>query len=384
MKSMYKYLVALLVLLTTGGLFTGCSDDDSAGEPSVTYIRITDPLSSDSLLVSAGQGQMVAIMGKNLQSVRELWFNDLQASLNPNFITSTTIITRIPTQIPLMINNELKMIFANGDSLIHNFEVEISEPLVDRMKSEWVAIGEEAVIYGDYFYEPLTVTFTGGVQGEIVSIEDQEIHVVVPDGAAPGPITITTNFGETKSNFWFRDDRNMFGNYDGATFFGWWHGPAFIKADDPVIQPINGKFLRINTNLSAGAWYEFFVGEGWDIASETAKIPEDAILNPGDYSLKFELNTLETLAGAKIQMYIGNAMGSERNTLRYIWEPNVDTGDEWETITIPFDLIIDANPNIEVNPAGYGISFWFWQSSVAVKADFALDNMRVVPNVTEE
>jgi hypothetical protein len=384
MKSIYKYLFSLLSATIVAGLFTACSDDDSAGKPMVTYVRVTDPASSDSLLVAGGQGQMIAIIGQNLETVRELWFNDLQASLNPNFITSTTVITRVPTQIPLDITNELKMVFANGDSIIHNFEVEISEPAVDRMKNEWVAVGEEAVIYGDYFYAPLTVTFTGDVQAEIVSLEDQEIHVTVPEGAQSGPVTVSTNFGVTKSNFWFRDDRNLFGNFEGPTYYGWWHGPNFIKADDPVIQPVNEKFLRVKTNLSAGAWYEFFVGEGYDIANETAKIPDDAILNPEDYSLKFELNTLETLAGAKIQMYVGNAMGSERNNLRYIWEPNLDTADEWQTVSIPFNLIIDANPNIAVNPAGYGISFWFWQSTVAVKADFALDNMRVVPNVIEE
>ena len=384
MKLMYKYLFSLLTLLVAGAAITSCSDDDSAGQPEVIYVRVTDPASSDSLLVAAGQGQMVAIMGKNLQTVREIWFNDQQATLNPNFITNTTIITRIPTQIPLEIDNQLKMVFGNGETLVHDFKVEVSEPVIDRMKNEWAPIGEEAVIYGNYFYAPITVTFTGGVTGEIASLEDQEIHVVVPEGAEPGPITITTNFGETESDFWFHDNRNMFGTFEGPTYYGWWHGPNYIKADDPVIQAINGKFLRVKTNLSSGAWFEFFVGEGYDISTLTAQVPADAIENPEDYSLKFELNTLETLVGARIQMYFGNAMSADRNNYHYGWNPNLDTGDEWQTISVPFADILEANPNIQVSGTGYGLSFWFWQSPAAVKADFAMDNVRIVPNVIED
>ena len=119
------------------------------------------------------------------------------------------------------------------------------------------------------------------------------------------------------------------------------------------------------------------------MAQQTKNIPADAITNPGAYSLKFELNTLSSLAGAKIRMYVGNKMGDERNTMNYTWQPNINTGGKWETISIPFQNIIEKNPNIKVDPAGYGISFWFWEGS-AMTANFGIDNLRVVPNVIED
>ena len=67
----------------------------------------------------------------------------------------------------------------------------------------------------------LTVNFTGGVTGEIVSVTDKMIQVRVPAGAQPGPITVKTNFGETKSEFWFRDNRNIFISSD--PYEGWWN-----------------------------------------------------------------------------------------------------------------------------------------------------------------
>jgi hypothetical protein len=385
MKAFYKFSMFLIAVLAGSGIFLGCSEEELAngGKPMVSYVRITRPTSSDSLLVAAGQGQMIAIMGENLQDIRQLWFNDQRAVLNPSFITSKTVITRVPTQIPNSITNQIRMVFGNGEELLYDFEVAISEPIVSYMKSEYVNTGDVAIIFGDYFYEPLTVTFTGGVQGEIVTREDDMLEVRVPDGAQPGPITVATNFGTTESDFWFRDNRNVFGNMDATVFDGWWHGKDFIVASDPAIPAVDNKFIRINKALGNGDWFEFYVGEGGAMAQQTKNIPADAITNPGAYSLKFELNTLSSLAGAKIRMYVGNKMGDERNTMNYTWQPNINTGGKWETISIPFQNIIEKNPNIKVDPAGYGISFWFWEGS-AMTANFGIDNLRVVPNVIED
>ena len=57
------------ILLTTIGLasvFNACKKENTA-TPSINYVRITNPNSSDSLLVGAGQGQLIAIVGSNLQ-----------------------------------------------------------------------------------------------------------------------------------------------------------------------------------------------------------------------------------------------------------------------------------------------------------------------------
>jgi hypothetical protein len=322
---------------------------------------------------------MIAIIGENLQGAREMWINDQQAILNPSFITNTSIITRVPSQIPGEITNKMTINFAGGKSLIHDFTVDISAPVTDYMKSEFVATGDIATIHGDFFYEPLTVTFSGGVTGEVVSIEDQVIEVRVPDGAEPGPITITTNFGERESDFWFRDNRNIIASFDGSTS-GLWHGPSFIVSEDDDLSPIDGKFIRMKRDLGAWAWFELYVGpSNSDVALELKNIPADAIANPENYSLKFEINTLKSLTGAAIHMYIGPDMGGQRNTVNYNWQPNINTEGEWETVVIPWVDAYTANQEFAYNPNGYGISVHFSGPS-AVSADFALDNMRVVPN----
>lgn len=382
MKSTYKSLLFLLFALAVTGMFTGCSEEDSqpnGGKPLISYIRVTSPASADSLIAKAGQGSMIAIIGQNLQEARQIWFNNQPATLTPTFITNTSIITRVPTQIPTKISNKMKIIFANGDSLLHEFKVDISEPVINSMLSEYVNAGQVATIYGNYFYAPLTVTFTGGVSGEVVKVTDNTLQVTVPAGAQPGPITIASNFGESESDFWFRDNRNLIASFDGSTS-GMWHGPAFIVSSDPDIPAINNKFIRINRELGAWAWFEMYVGpRNSDVALETRNIPADAFANPAKYRLKFEVNTLKPLTGAEVRMYMGTGdMGSERGT-HYNWKPNVDTKGTWQTVSIPFEDFWKANKQFGYSPAGYGVSFHF-SGALPVSANFGLDNMRVVPN----
>lgn len=381
MKSIYKYPLFLLVAFAMAGIFISCSEDDlpNGGQPSISYIRVTNPAASDSLVVSAGQGQMIVIMGENLQDARELWINDQPAVLNPSFITGTAIITRVPSQIPGEITNQMTIIFANGSSLIYDFAVDISAPAIDYMKSEYVNTGDVAIINGDFFYEPLTVTFSGGVQGEIITVEDQMLEVRVPEGTQPGPITIATNFGETESDFWFRDNRNLVASFDGTTN-GLWHGPSFIVSSDEEIPAINGKFIRMKRDLGAWGWFELYVGPvESDVALELKNIPADAFANPVNYDLKFEINTLKPLTGAAIHMYIGPDMGGERGDINYNWQPNLHTEGQWQTVTIPWQDVYNANGQFAYNPNGYGVSIHFSGPS-PVTGDFGLDNMRVVPN----
>lgn len=385
----FSYIIMFLVIaVSMAGIFTSCSDDDSGGKPMISYVRVTEPSSSDSLLVAAAQGQMVAIMGRNLQNTVELWFNDQQAVLTTTFITSTSIITRVPSELPEEITNKVKLIFSNGESLLYDFSVDVSEPVVSRMKSEYVNTGEVATFYGDYFYEPLVVTFSGGVEGEIISVEDQVLQVVVPDGVQPGPVTIASNFGVTETDAWFRDDRNIFADFEGPFVNGFWRGGDFVVESDPDVENVDQKFMRVNKGqLGAWPYLEVYGGPAdGDVAQLTKVIPQEAFIDPGSYSLKFEVNTQETIAGAVMRLYLGGADGSSfgdaRNNIYYTWQANLNTQGTWETVTIPWEDVYDANQKFPYNPSGYGMYIYFHGPNAAIY-NFAMDNFRVVPNTND-
>ena len=379
MKSIKKLVLGILITIGLLSIFNSCEKEDSEGTPSISYIRITSPESSDSLLASAGQGQLIAIVGNNLENAVEIWFNDQRALLTPTYITKTSILVAVPSQIPLSVNNTMKLVFKNGYELNHDFKVDISEPVVSMMDVEYVKENEVAVIRGNYFYAPLTVTFTGGVDGQVENLTDQEIQVRVPAGAQPGPITVKTNFGETESEFWFRDNRNLLIHND--PWSGWWGETNVVPGTDPLA--ISGNFTRITQNIGAWGWTEWIGGKE-DALATSKNLPDEAVLNPEKYFMKFEVNTLKPYNGNRIKFMIGQVNGPDPNwnDEPYFWEPPFDTEGKWRTVTIPFEDVVDNyTTNWGVRPQGYGVKIWF-HGPGSLEADIAFDNLRVVPKIS--
>lgn len=376
MKSINKILLIAILVAGAAGTIVSCKKDSAAGTPSVSYVRITRPQSSDSLLVAAGQGQLIAIMGNNLADAVEIWFNDQQAKLTPTYITATTILVSVPSQIPKDITNKLKIIFKNGFILLHDFVVQISEPYIAGMACEFVNTGEIATIRGDFFYEPLSVTFKGGVTGEIVSVKDQEIQVRVPAGAQPGQITVKTNFGETKSDFWFRDSRNHFINSD--PYEGWWNAGYVVSNPGPSDPPlISGNYIRFTKQIGSWSWNELAGGPASAMPVHSKNIPDEAILKPDAYYLKFEVNTIKPYNGNVVKINV--ALSAEDNN-GYKWNPPYDTKGKWQTVVIPLtEVFAEYNPKPVVNPNGYWCRLLMGHAPGDLDADMCYDNFRVVP-----
>jgi hypothetical protein len=375
MKNINKLLLLFAMAFAAQIVLISCTKN--ATLTGINYVRVTNPESSDSLLVGAQQGRLIAIIGENLQGAQQLWFNDQRASLTPAYTTSTSILVHVPVPIPHQITNKIKILFDNGDSLLYDFVVQISKPSITGMDCEFVNTGDMATVRGDFFYQPLTLSFEGGVNGEIVSVTDKILQVKVPAGALPGQITITTSFGTTKSNFWFRDNRNIFISSDPFTG---WSGASFVISNPGPGDPpkINGNYIRVKQPI--GGWQWTSVAEGPPDAMPASKnIPDDAILKPADYNLKFELNTMKPFNANIIKLNIGLSNAFDNNN--YQWKPPFDTKGQWQTVVIPYDEITKtyASPQA-VNPNGYYTRLLF-HGAGDLNCDMSFDNFRLVPKV---
>lgn len=384
MKIAYKTLLIVALTVTAIATISSCKKDSVSGEPHIDYIRVTSPESSDSLLVGAYQGALIALVGQNLEGATQIWFNDLQAPVTPTYNTATTILIRVPSDIPMEINNTLKIVFSSGRTLEYPFHVQISEPEVTLMDCEYVPAGSIATIHGKYFYAPVTVTFAGGVTGEVVSIDEtnQLMEVKVPEGAQPGPVTVSTNFGETKSNFWFNDNRNIIVSSDPYT--GWWNSSYVVTypgASDPV--KINGNYIRINKAIGGWAWTEVAGGPPDAMGPISKNIPDEAILKPQDYNLKFEINTIKPYNSNVIKIMVGL---TNWNNDEYRWMPPYDTKGQWKTVTIPFEEMVAAYKNsgssMVVSPDGYYTRILF-HGPGDLDCDLCFDNFRIVPKIVK-
>lgn len=411
---MYNAFIPCMVLAMV--LLTSCEEDDGVpreepnGAPTVTYIRVTDPVKSDSLIVRAQLGAGVVIMGENLGGTREVWFNDRKAVLTPSWVTNNTVVVSVPSKAPLTVTNSVYIVDGQLDTVVYPFEVTIPAPEVYSAVNEWPMDGENLILHGDYFFDvtPVTVDFAGGVQSEAVVLSQAMMEVPVPEGAIEGPVTVTTNFGSFTSTFNVWDSRNVVLNFDDLVANGW-----RIGMTDNTDGPIDGNYLVVGGNIGANER-----DEGLGAPSESSKVMEYwggndpnrtenfYPLYPNSYQeyvMKFEVKVNKWYGGylnfcLAPPDHAGNNQEIWSNDInaRAIWGPwaaedaNYTTEGKWITMVIPmtdFQYFIDAPDAIVytggqkfIETAAGSLSTWIIGSpeSNGDPVEIFIDNIRFV------
>lgn len=413
-KHIEKGMPLTLVLLLLAGLFAGTmfsscdddSDDVSGDSPKIEYVRVTDPMASDSLVVRAFLGSTIAMVGEGLGDVVEIWFNDQSAKLNKNYITNETIIVTIPNAIPEEVSNKIRLVTAGGTEYTYDFEVQVPKPLLASMKCEYVPAGNVAIIRGNYFLgdenKPLEVTFPGNIPAEIESYDVDEIRVVVPEGVGVGPVTVKSMYGSTRSSFYFRDDRNVFLDFDEKTGAGWRAGVT--QETEPA--GVSGQYLALTGRIGDWGWVEDNLAMNLWAANITNPLQNNPLFELGDnnledMALKFEANVVNPWAVGFLQCIFTdesvtgqNGYYSDLSLGRALWRPWHENGEEfitdgWITVSIPmseFRFSHDASLNnlsLEYPGDFAGFTFFVWGPALIEDLEqdifIAIDNVRVVP-----
>ncbi len=411
---MKKYIIkstsGFLMFLMLAGFFaasllTSCDDDKEKDHvPEIHYIRLTDPEKSDSLLARAYLGNIIAIIGDNLQDVTEIWFNDQPAKLIVNYITPTSIIVTIPSRIPEVVTNELRMITRGGSEIVYEFFVDVPPPSINSMLCEFVDTDDIAVIKGNFFIDdenvPLEVYFPGNILGEVEEVFLNEIHVRVPEGAGVGPLTVNTIYGSSRSSFYFRDDRGIILDWDNLNANGGWRS-GNLRDSDPV-EGLDGKYVLFQGDLDGEAgesWNEDgFSFNLWGVANGR---PEGDLFNipASDAIIKFEIYVLEEWSAHALQMIFtpwdvkdDNSYIADGSTPRGLWYPWKETGsyktDGWVTVSLPLRdfLFSHEGTAVATAPPGEGnyggLTFFIYHGGIDgqdCSPVIAIDNIRVVP-----
>ncbi len=397
----------ILALAAFAGLMlTSCKDEPNKyevadGTPSINYIRcLSTEIVSNSdaegthytngeLVTSASPQSLLCLVGENLRSVYELYFNDQKAILNSSYITDNTLIVTVPRSIPQEVSDKIYMITQNRDTVTYDFSVIIPAPTVNSMSSEYAAAGTKATLYGSYFIDdpnvPLTVTFPNGVAAEDVKINDSysEITFTVPECEVSGPITVKNIYGTVNSVFYYKDTRGMLFDFDtpnpvtGAVLGNHgWHARDILSDE----TSLSGKFVQFGdaetTMDETGKWndskfsFEYWPGNWADpenYSGDGVRLTSLADFSKWEnMAYKFEMyipssnpwmaGALQIIVGgvdkvsmgnAGVKDIYGNTLGGCNNTYfnndelpRALYRPwtatgSYDTGDQWVTVTIP-------------------------------------------------
>lgn len=456
MKSLKINILLIALGAVLAGLsFTACEDypdeyEVASGTPTVYYIRclsteVESSTDTDDTVYSTGQfvtsaspQSVLCLVGENLRSVYEMYFNDKQAVLNSSYITDNTLIVAVPNSVPEEVSNLIYMITEKKDTVTYDFEVVIPAPTISSMSCEYAQPGTTATINGNYIIDdpnvPLTITFPDGSVAEDVDVDDSyaSVSFTVPECYEEGPITVTSIYGSTESSFYYLDTRGMMFEFDGVTGLTnhGWHART-ITTDDTAIT---GNFVQLgdgSTTMDDSTWndsqfsFEYWPGNYDDplTYTEGSSIRLFDLVDFSDYtnmSIKFELYIPSEypwsagamqiiMAGVDYVSYgnsgvydvYGNLTAGCNNTYisgdecpRALYRPwtedgSYDTGDEWVTVTIPISssflygysggaatgsLSEDQFASLVIFVCSGGVS------GTECTPLFKIDNIRAVPN----
>lgn len=425
-----KYLNKILAALTisAGFLAVSCEDQPDAfvpaeGVPSVDFIRYAD---RDIVITQAFMQEAVCLVGNNLRSINQLWFNDQEAVLNTSYITDNTLVVSVPKTKATVRTDKIYMITAAKDTVTYDFVVLAPAPVVKAMSNEYAKEGEEVTITGQYFISPITIEFQGAVIEEAdMKLSETAATFKIPAGTQPGVVKVTTASGTTKAPFQYRDPRGLITNFDGGTDVvpqGW-----NFKGEYKSEGGVDGNYVELksaNVLDESGAWNEDYKIDFWcgnwngDPMSVTSG-PGTPICYVVDFTdfknmaLKFEICIPKSnpWSSGAMQLIFTNSKNAandswQNNTFvqssasdpagldlcRGLWRPWEATGefhtdDKWITVTVPFSEFIynsDGTPGLVPleRPEDFA-SFVIWAWSGGVKGKecnpiFRIDNIRAV------
>lgn len=307
----FKYTKWLLPVFAAamGVSMVSCDDEPDKfeltdGTPSVHYVRMTS--APDSLVTEAYVDNLICLVGDNLTSIREMYFNDQKAVLNTSYITDHTLLVNIPRGIPEVETNKIYMYNKDGVKTEYDFRVLVPGPSLLSLSFEYAKPGDEVTLHGNYFVDdpnkPLTIMFPGDVPvTEIKSIEQTAVTFVVPEGATEeGEIELTTRYGSGTSKFHYLDTRGTLFNFDEGLQQQGWHARDIITDD----WSFAGNYLQLGNGDAImsedGGWddsnfsFEYWAGS-WDTPQNITSGQGAALYNVADFSkpekmaLKFEM-----------------------------------------------------------------------------------------------
>ena len=436
MKDMKKYIINIMLLAAVALGFSSCEDYPDAfeladGVPTVHYVRYAD---RDVLIEQAFMGEVVCFVGENLCSVHQLYFNDQKAVLNTSFMTENTLVAAVPGNLPKEKTDKVYMITKAQDTVTVDFKVMMPAPVLKSMSCEFQKPGTDVTIYGNYFAEPMTLTFEDGNGAEVTefkSVSMTEITFTIPEDAKPGKIKLSTESGLARSPFSYYDFcGGLITDFDGPDNSSSTHGvvPQGWNFSGTYSSEggILGNYVELksaNPLDASGAWNEdfkidFWCGR-WDGnpmgITEGAGVPLCNIIDFSNWqnmALKFELyipSSNPWMSGAMQLIFCSADKAAndswQNNTFVHTsadggpdlcrglyrpWETtgSFDTGDKWITVTVPFsEFTYNADGKAGAVPLSKPEDFatfviWPWDGGVVgveCTPIFRIDNLRAVP-----
>ncbi len=351
----------------------------NTGAPEITAVYDGTDTQFTTPITSGLPGQTIIIVGKNLNNLKSLKFNTVEADLIKTYTASTKAYVSIPTAFALEHQNQIEYTTDQGTAT-YAFVVNFPELTVNCLDNEFVTPGEVVKVLGENFdyygFEEKGSSSTVCINGQPLPIEyvsDVEIGVRVPANTEDNSI-LTINWidssGKNQSvNLPLRPTKGLLFTELTKEMLTRTDRAVSIEDDSQVTScnsKLGTKHLHISGTLKSWSWLELAVSK---------ILPNLGISNVDDYNFVFEVLTAvdNSLLGSGYEF----AWNSDWDH-SYKWNPGngngLNTSGKWQTIRFPLSEI--APNGISSSDSELTLSFGF-QPSENYKADFRLGNFRI-------
>ena len=432
MKPIIKHIIGIVGTVVLAGSLASCEQHDypdrfraTEGLPTISYVRYAD---KDVFTDQAFMDEILCIVGTNLRSVHDIYFNDQKAILNTSYVTDNTLVVSVPNTQAVEVTNKLYLFNKAGESVSYDFKVLPPVPKILSMSNEWAKEGEEVTLTGKYFMDVVSVGMPGADVTGFTVVDSEHITFQVPAGATPGPVSVTTASGSANSSFQYMDQRNMLFDFDGLrggfAIGNGWRAPAtghLHNQGDDAFDALDGTYLWFggqDGGLKAdqyGVWGEDpYSFDYWNSEDPASSIPPLRTLPTfasyiekygiGGLTLKFECyiptsNPWKTCS--MMLMFSNSSVVSNENmnnnyfsdeaVPRALWTPwqdtgSYDTGDKWLTISVPLSEFTMTHAGGTCATKfdsscldGFAVFVWGGFGGSDCDPVMAMDHFRVVP-----
>lgn len=296
-------------------------------------------------------GTLVTFEGVNMGNILEMKFSDQVINFNTAYNSDNALLFRIPENIPL--GEHIVTLETEGGMVTTEFRVTLDPPEIFGFTPESADVGQTVKIYGENFFDPVSVYFFDSIQANVVSLSEDSIEVIVPEGVQKGNITVVANGGVALSPIQFFSTNTILVNdFDGnglrAETNKWIFVGSVDQNGNTAVQnsspsPFEGNYLKLSGRDEFGiGWIGGAENHTWD-----TDVFETFDIRTSNNNTLFEMDVHSNGRDHTHVLIVLLEKDGSRNDFTHQIKVS---GNSWKHISLPLNRFKDLN-DVLIDPA---------------------------------
>ena len=368
MKKIYIMVLAAMAMAGCTDIvdydegYTPASQIENSSAPEITAVYDVADTEMAHPLTEGEMGQMLHLVGKNLNNLKALSFNTVEADIKETYTYGDDAYVVVPNRLSLAHDNTISYTTDKG-TCSFPFIIPFPSLTVNGAECEFVNAGDIMKVTGKNFdiykFGEVSHITIAGKELAIENVSADAIEFRIPDGT-PDNSTITLSWEDQEgkqlmAEVPFRPTQNLL--YGDMT-------DVSMNKDGEVNVSKDDGYLHITGSFGAWSWNTI------DLSRNMIDVGEMGDLN--DWVVKFEVMTADSYPLSETSPLQWSFNWSKE----YRWEMGtLNTHGKWRTITLP--LAEMANKGIPAAGNWMTLRIIF-QPTTEYDADFSIANIRIV------